>query len=124
MTVAILYREELKEYDFGSGHPFHGDRYGSFVNLLKKRLAPDEFYRILEVEPATEQDLLTICDEDYIHFCHDYYHATHSGWIGYFENYTRYQSVDNKPVGTPGDVEAAARLDHRAGENGLRPGTK
>ena len=110
MTVAILYRDELKEYDFGSGHPFHGDRYGSFMKLLRRRLPPDDCYQVLEAEPATEDDLFKICDEDYVHFCHDYYHAAHAGWIGYFENYTRYQSTDNKPVGTPGNVEEAARL--------------
>ena len=110
MTVAILYREDLKEYDFGSGHPFHGDRYGSFMKLLKKKLAPDDYYKVMESEPATESDLLSICDEDYIQFCREYYHAAHAGWIGFFENYNRYQSADNKPVGTPGDVEKAARI--------------
>jgi acetoin utilization protein AcuC len=110
MTVAMLYREDLKEYDFGSGHPFHGDRYGSFMKLLKKKLAPDDCYEILEAKPATESDLLKICDEDYVHFCREYYHAAHAGWIGYFEDYNRYQSADNKPVGTPGNVEHAARI--------------
>ena len=38
MTLAILYREELKEYDFGPGHPFRGDRYEIFPPFLKERL--------------------------------------------------------------------------------------
>ena len=29
MTLAILYRDELSDYDFGPGHPFRGDRYRS-----------------------------------------------------------------------------------------------
>jgi acetoin utilization deacetylase AcuC-like enzyme len=32
------------------------------------------------------------------------------GWISYYENLSRYHSVDNKPIGTPGEVEQAARL--------------
>ncbi len=36
MTVAILYRDELKEYDFGPGHPFRGDRYELFPAISEK----------------------------------------------------------------------------------------
>lgn len=38
MTIAILYRDELREYDFGPGHPFRGDRYEIFSNFLKERV--------------------------------------------------------------------------------------
>jgi acetoin utilization protein AcuC len=110
MAVAILYRDELKEYDFGPGHPFRGDRYELFPPFLKSRLEPDGYYRIIAAEPATEDDLLRICDADYIRFNRDYYQAAHSGWIAYYENFSRYQSLDNKPIGTPGQLEEAARL--------------
>lgn len=110
MTVAILYRDELKEYDFGTGHPFRGDRYELFPRFLKNRLPPDNCYDILPAEPATEEDLLRICDADYTHFNREYYHAAHSGWIAFYENFSRYQSLDNKPIGTPGNLEEAARL--------------
>jgi acetoin utilization protein AcuC len=110
MSVAIIYREELKEYDFGSGHPFHGRRYGSFMQLLSKRLPPGDNYCVLAAEPAGEQDLLKICDEDYIRFSRDYYQAVHAGWVSYYENFGRYQSPDNKPIGMPGMLEEAARL--------------
>ena len=39
MSIAILYREELKEYDFGPGHPFHGERYELFPRFLRQNLA-------------------------------------------------------------------------------------
>jgi acetoin utilization protein AcuC len=110
MSAAIIYRDELKEYDFGSGHPFHGGRYGSFMQLLTQRLPPGDQYRILTGEPATGDDLLKICDEDYIHFSRDYYQAVHSGWVSFYENFNRYQSPDNKPIGLPGKLEEAARL--------------
>jgi acetoin utilization protein AcuC len=110
MAVAILYRDELKEYDFGPGHPFRGDRYELFPPFMKNRLKEDGNYRFLGAGPATEDDLLMICDKDYIDFCKDFYHAANAGWIGYYENFSRYQSLDNKPIGIPGMIEDAARL--------------
>jgi acetoin utilization protein AcuC len=110
MTAAILYRDEIKEYHFGSGHPFQGDRYESFMRLLKERMPADHHYKILAAEPADNADLLKICDQDYIDFCREYYHSAASGWIGFYENFSRYQSQDNKPIGMPGQLEWAARL--------------
>jgi len=110
MTIGMLYQEELKEYDFGSGHPFNGKRYETFIRFLKERCAPDGHYRVLEAQPATQEDLLKICDEDYIKFSTEYFHAAAQGWVGYYEDYNRYQSIDNKPIGNPGEVEQAARL--------------
>jgi len=34
MAIGVLYREELREYDFGPGHPFRGDRYAAFLKFL------------------------------------------------------------------------------------------
>jgi len=110
MSVAVLYREELKEYDFGSGHPFRGSRYEAFIKLLARQLPGSELYRIMPAEPAGENELLRICDEDYIQFNRDYFKALHGGWTGYYENVHRYQSADNKPIGIPGDLEYAARI--------------
>ena len=110
MTVAVLYRDELKEHDFGSGHPFRGDRYKNFLPFIKERLPADNHYRIIAAEPATTEDLLRICDRDYITFTQEYYHAANAGWVAYFEDFSHYQSPDNKPIGTPGKLEEAARL--------------
>jgi hypothetical protein len=35
--VAILYRDELKEYDFGAGHPFRGRRFPQFYLIVHER---------------------------------------------------------------------------------------
>jgi acetoin utilization protein AcuC len=110
MPVAILYRDELKEYDFGPGHPFRSDRYDAFPRFLQSRLPPDDSYKILAAEWAKESDLATICDQDYIDFNREYYQAAYGGWISYYENFSRYQSLDNKPIGAPGKLEEAARL--------------
>jgi acetoin utilization protein AcuC len=110
LKAAVLYQDKLKEYDFGSGHPFRGDRYGAFIQFLKNQLPGDTYYDILRAAPATLDDLLIICDQDYIAFNQEYYHAANAGWTAYFEDFSHYQSPDNKPVGVPGDLEKAARL--------------
>ena len=109
MIIPILYREELKEYDFGPGHPFRGDRFHIFPKFLSERLKPDNNYQFLKAEPANEEDLRYICQPDYINFCRDYYRLANLGQ----ENddlFFQYQSMDNHPIGRPGKVEEAARL--------------
>ena len=68
MAIGILYREELKEYDFGPGHPFRGDCYELFPQFLRDNLTEDNNYRLLKAEPASDEDLLRICQRDYIDF--------------------------------------------------------
>jgi acetoin utilization deacetylase AcuC-like enzyme len=68
MTVALLYQDQLKEYDFGSGHPFHGNRYELFMQFLQNRFSPDDHYQVLPADPASTEELLRICEEDYIEF--------------------------------------------------------
>jgi acetoin utilization protein AcuC len=109
MAFAILYREELKEYDFGPGHPFRGDRYVTFPRFLKQNLPEDDNYRILQAEPATEEDLLLICQKEYIDFTREYFKAANLG-IAYPDDFFSFQSGDNVPIGRPGKLEEAARL--------------
>ena len=44
MAIAILYREESKEYDFGPGHPLRGDRFELFPEFLTQNLPEDDNY--------------------------------------------------------------------------------
>ncbi|MFH1382217.1 MAG: histone deacetylase [Chloroflexota bacterium] len=106
--LTILYREELKEYDFGPGHHFRGDRYQTFPVFLKDKL-PDGTYRVLLAKSASDKDLCLICNKDYIAFNKGYYAAANAG-LTYPGDFSRFQSKDNKPKGRPGKVEAAARL--------------
>jgi acetoin utilization deacetylase AcuC-like enzyme len=54
MSLAVLYREGLKEYDFGAGHPFRGERYHTFYHFFKENLS-DENYQIIDLhqDPRT-----------------------------------------------------------------------
>ena len=108
MALTVLYREELKEYDFGPGHSFRGDRYEIFPRFLREKLSADS-YQIIQAEWANDEDLLSICKEDYIDFTKTYYRAASSG-LYYDGDFYRFHSGDNRPVGTPGKVEEAARL--------------
>jgi acetoin utilization protein AcuC len=109
MAVAILYRDELKEYDFGPGHSFRGDRYPLFHQFLREHLPEDDNYRIIKADWASDQDLLLICQEDYITFTKEYYKAANLG-LSYPGPFHRFHSGDNAIVGKPGKVEEAARL--------------
>ncbi len=109
MTIAILYREELKEYDFGVGHPFRSDRYQLFTKFLASRLKPDGNYKTIKADWATDEELLRICERDYINFTKQYYSSANLG-LPVEGDFFQYQSLDNLPVGRPGKVEEAARL--------------
>ncbi len=109
MTFAILYRQELREYDFGPGHPFRGDRYETFPRFLKENFPEDGNYRILEAEAASDEDLLRICSREYIDFTREFYQAASAG-LSHAGQFTRFQSGDNFPVGRPGKLEVAARF--------------
>ncbi len=109
MTIAILYREELKEYDFGEGHPFRGDRYEIFPKFLQKNLPQDDNYQILKADWPSDEDLALICHSDYINFTKNYFRASNLGQ-DYNGKFFQYHSIDNFPLARPGKLEEAARL--------------
>jgi acetoin utilization protein AcuC len=108
MPLAILYGEELKEYDFGAGHPFRGERYEKFYRFLKENLS-DEDYQIISAKPAADEDLLLICHREYIDFTRGYYRAANLG-SAHDGRFYLFHSADNRPIGKPGKLEEAARL--------------
>ena len=110
MAFAILYCQELKEYDFGPGHSFRGDRYEIFPQFLQKNLVEDDNYRVLKAEQAVDEDLFLICQKGYIDFTKDYFQAAGVGLSFPGSQFFRYHSGDNIPVGKPGKLEEAARL--------------
>jgi len=109
MTLGILYREDLKEYDFGQGHPFRGDRFDAFYHALRSNLTQGIDYRIVKSDPATDDDLFLICNREYINFTREFYRAASRGLTGPGDLY-RFHSADNTPLGKPGKIEEAARF--------------
>ena len=125
MKIAILYQEKLKEYDFGEGHPFHGERFKNFIEFLKENLPKDNNYKILKAEPVTEEDLLLICQKDYIDFTREYFKAANLGrkvkedkssFLPFVATrvfdgrFFQYHSMDNLPGRNPGKIETAGRI--------------
>lgn len=108
-TLAIIYRDELEEYNFGPGRLFQGRRYGAFIRYLQEHLPAENNYRILESECATDEDLLLISGQDYIDFNKRYFKRDRTDWP-VDEDFLKYQSLDNRPVRGAGRVEYAARL--------------
>ena len=106
--LAILCDEELKEYDFGAGHPFRGHRYQIFPQFLMEKLS-EENYKIIGAEKVKDEDLLLICTREYVDFTRDYYRAAHLN-LDYNGRFYFFHSVDNRPIGRPGKLEEAARL--------------
>jgi acetoin utilization protein AcuC len=103
---AFLFRKEINEYDFGEGHPFHGRRGEAFLNFLKERLKID--FPILKAEKATDENLLLICEKEYIEFTKKYFEAKNRG-EEFNGRFFLYHSADNFPIGRPGKIEEAAR---------------
>ncbi|HJX03565.1 MAG TPA: hypothetical protein VJ488_03295 [Dehalococcoidia bacterium] len=105
----VLFDEELKEYDFGAGHPFRGDRYVNFYNYFQQIFREGIDYTLLKATPATDRDLQFICHKNYIEFTRGYYEAANWG-IHYPGKFNDFHSMDNLPTGRPGHIEEAARL--------------
>jgi len=110
MPTPFLYNEDLKEYDFGPGHPFRGDRYEIFPKFLAEHVKPDDRYFFLKSESATEEDLRLICDPAYIEFTTKYFRAANLGQPTDDSTFFRYHTMDNFPRGRPGKLEEAARI--------------
>lgn len=109
IPVVILYRKELREYDFGPGHPFQGDRYEIFARFLAKKLPAEGHYRMIQAEWATDEDLRLICQRHYIDYSREFFKMANLG-LEYNGRFSEFHSVDNRPYGRPGKLEEAARL--------------
>ncbi len=65
MSLAIVYSPQMKNYDFGPGHPFRGDRYDNFMRLLKEKVSD---FEVVEPRYASDEEILLVHDKGYIDF--------------------------------------------------------
>jgi len=107
MKNFILWRPEIKEYDFGEGHVFRGERFKIFLDFFKKRQKKEKI-EFLESPKATKEDLLLICTPDYIEFNEKFFQPP------FLERenplFFRYHSRDNFPSKNAGKIEEAAKV--------------
>ena len=58
MKIVLLYSNKLKNYDFGPGHPFRGDRFEIFLSYFNKiLLKSNKFEVFLNEESASDDEL-------------------------------------------------------------------
>jgi acetoin utilization protein AcuC len=70
-NIAIIYNEGLRKYDFGPGHPFRGERFPRYMELLKsKGILDDPEIDQVQQDPADDEDLLLVHEEDYVEKVH------------------------------------------------------
>lgn len=107
MEAAILFRKELKEYDFGEGHPFHGKRGEFFLAFFKKNIKNK--IPILKAKAASDKDLFLICEKEYIEFTKTFFN-TKKFIQNLNGNFYLFHSPDNYPRENSGKIEEAARF--------------
>jgi len=106
INFAILFSKEINEYDFGENHPFHGRRGENFLKFFKEKIKID--FPVLKAKKATNEDLLLICEKEYVEFTKKYFEAKSRG-EDFDGKFFLYHSLDNLPIGKPRKIEKAAR---------------
>ena len=65
--LAVMYHEYLKNYDFGIGHPFRGNRFPRYINLIKSEgLLKDPSVTLYEPIQASKEDIANTHSYRYI----------------------------------------------------------
>ena len=73
MRVGIAFHEKYRQYDFGAGHPFRGDRFGNAMRIFREQGLLDLSYvKVLEPEIAKLKDLLKVHNKNYIDLIFDF----------------------------------------------------
>jgi len=107
MKTIIIYSNELKNYDFGEGHPFRSDRFEKFLELFREKLGKDERFKLIEnITLATDGELKLWHSKDYIKAMKD---ASQGKTVS---NLFRFISGDNVNPSTkklPQGIEEGAR---------------
>ncbi len=65
--MKLVYDPSISTYDFGPGHPFRGNRFPLFIELIQRREEPFEIVGHLGDPPSLE-DLLAVHSSEYLDF--------------------------------------------------------
>jgi acetoin utilization protein AcuC len=108
VKIGLLYSNKLKNYDFGPGHPFRGDRFASFLSYFNKTLPKcNRFEVCLNEESASDEELEFWHTREYIKAMQK------ASMRKQVPNLMRYISMDNVNPTTrqfPQGIEPAARV--------------
>ncbi|MFQ6049581.1 MAG: histone deacetylase family protein [Candidatus Paceibacterales bacterium] len=108
MKTALVYNPEIKNYNFGKGHPFTSERFENFINFLKEKLSNfKDYFEEITPEPATKEDLKLAHSQEYI----EAMEKASAGII--LPNIFQYTTVDNLDPSTgylPRGIDWATRV--------------
>jgi acetoin utilization protein AcuC len=70
MKTAIIYHDDFKKYDFGSEHPFRGDRYKHLSRVFGHEaiMARKSDISFIKPKPATDSEIAFVHGGEYIKF--------------------------------------------------------
>ncbi len=68
MRSALVYSDHYLKYHFGPAHPFQPERERRTVEKLRELGVIGEYARLVEPEPAREEDLLMVHSGEYVEF--------------------------------------------------------
>lgn len=106
--MGIMFSEMLKNYDFGPGHPFRGDRFGSFMAFFEEKLAGSGRFRVvMNDEGASDRDLMLWHEQDYIDAMEK---ASAGEQVPDLRRYISGDNVNPRTRKFPEGIEKAARV--------------
>jgi len=108
MKVGIVYSEQLKNYDFGLGHPFRGDRFAGFMSYFYETLSKSGRFEVfLNEDVASDEDLELWHTKDYIQAMQA---ASAGESVSKLWKYISVDNINPKTRKLPEGIEAAARV--------------
>ncbi|MGB9134083.1 MAG: histone deacetylase [Candidatus Bathyarchaeia archaeon] len=73
LRVGIAFHEKYRQYDFGPGHPFRGDRFGNAMKFFEEQgLLRLPNVRILKPDIVKYADLVRVHDKSYVDLIFDF----------------------------------------------------
>ena len=72
LDVGIAFHEKYRQYDFGPGHPFRGDRFDNALKFFEEQgLLKLPNVKVLKPEIAELKDLLRVHNKSYVDLIFD-----------------------------------------------------
>ncbi len=73
LRVGIVFHEKYRQYDFGPGHPFRGDRFGNAMKFFGEQgLLTLPHVKVLKPDIVQLKDLLRVHDKSYVDLIFDF----------------------------------------------------
>ncbi|MFW6117388.1 MAG: hypothetical protein ACOC6G_02245 [Thermoproteota archaeon] len=106
--IALLYSDKLKDYDFGPGHPFRGDRFETFMSYFRENIGGNAAFQIvMNDEGASDAELMVWHYKDYIEVMKK---ASAGETVSNLKRFISGDNVNPRTRKFPEGIEEAARV--------------